>query len=135
MFSYPTTIKKEYLDLLGHVNHAVYFKLFEEARWDFVAKNGYGPKEVEKNQKGPVILEAHAYFKKELKEGDKITIQTEVLTFRRKTWEVEQKMINNGQIYAEGRFKMGFFDMRERRLILPPHEWEKALGRTGSKVP
>ncbi len=40
--TYEVLILESYLDSFGHVNNAAYLTLFEEARWDFITKNGYG---------------------------------------------------------------------------------------------
>ncbi len=43
--SYDVLILESHLDTFGHVNNAAYLTLFEESRWDFITKNGYGLKE------------------------------------------------------------------------------------------
>ena len=37
---YEVVIREHHLDVFGHVNHAVYLELFEEARWELVTANG-----------------------------------------------------------------------------------------------
>ena len=44
------------LSKIHNVNNAVYLQLFEEARWDFMDKNGYGLADIQANKKGPVVL-------------------------------------------------------------------------------
>jgi len=41
-FEYEVQIKEMHLDSFGHVNNAAYVMLYEEARWDFITRNGFG---------------------------------------------------------------------------------------------
>ncbi len=126
-FTYEIIIKEHHLDTFGHVNNAVYLQLFEEARWQFITSKGYGLNEVLKNKKGPVILEAHIKFLKELKLREKIQI-----TFvpsensKGKITKICQKMLKaNGDVASELIVTIGFFDLAERKLISPTPEWLK----------
>jgi YbgC/YbaW family acyl-CoA thioester hydrolase len=130
-FTYPVTILETHLDIFGHVNNAVYLELYEEARWDFITKNGYGIKEIQERQEGPIILEVQCRFLKELKARDKITIETQVTELKRAASVLSQKMINEkGEVCSEAQFKFGLFDMKRRRLIAPSDLWLHAIGVT-----
>lgn len=42
---------------------------------------------------------------------------------------LEQRMINSeGRVASEATFTVGFFDLKERKLIEAPPEWLKAVG-------
>ena len=43
---YELLIHEAHLDTFGHVNNAKYLEVLEEARWDFITRNGYGLDEV-----------------------------------------------------------------------------------------
>lgn len=127
-YFYDTTIQEHDLDSFGHLNNAVYLRLFEAARWEILTQNGMGFKEIQKTQKGPVILEVNLRFNRELKARQKVSIQSQILSYTRKVAELEQKMMIGETVHATAVFKMGFFDMQERKLILPTPEWLKAIG-------
>lgn len=125
---YELMIKEQHLDTFGHVNNATYLELFEEARWEFITNRGYGLKEVMKFQKGPVILEAHIKFFKELKLREMIKITFEALSKQGKIVQIKQQMIkSNGDVSSELLVTVGFFDLAERKLISPTAEWLKVL--------
>lgn len=127
--SYEVIIRESYLDTFGHMNNASYLVLFEEARWEFITRNGYGLNEVLKQQKGPVILDIAMRFKKEIKLREKIKITTELVTHERKISKFKQNMIKeDGTVAAEINLTFGFFDFQTRRLIDPTPEWKKAIG-------
>jgi YbgC/YbaW family acyl-CoA thioester hydrolase len=132
-FVYHTTILEQYLDNFGHVNHASYFVLFEQARWDFITKRGYGLKEVKERQIGPVILAANIKYRKELRNRDQITIRSHFLSPAPSLiMQLEQKMfktIKDKEVVAsECIFDVGLFDMVKRKLIMPTPEWLQGSG-------
>ena len=130
IFEYEVLIRESHLDTFGHVNNAVYVQLYEEARWDFITKNGFGLDVIQQSGKGPVILDLKVSFRREVKlrEIIKITSQTLELV-NSKIMVLEQKMINvQGKIASEATFTVGFFDLKERKLIEAGPEWLKAVG-------
>jgi YbgC/YbaW family acyl-CoA thioester hydrolase len=130
IFEYEVLIREMHLDSFGHVNNAAYVMLYEEARWDFITKHGFGLDYVLKNQVGPVILDLNVRFKRELKNREliKITSQT-IQIMTSKVMVLEQMMIKaDGKVASEAKFTVGFFDMKERKLIDANVDWLKAVG-------
>lgn len=129
VFTYEIQIKEHHLDSFGHVNNAVYLELYEEARWDFITKNGFGLDVIKETQKGPVILEANVKYKRELKNREVITIQSKAIEVRGKIMSLSQEMINSeGKVASSAIFQIGFMDLRLRSLISPGEEWLRAIG-------
>lgn len=130
MFEYPITIRELHLDSYGHVNNATYLNLFEEARWEAITRKGYGYQKVHETRQGPVILEIQMKFLKELKLRENIKITLEVVSYEGKLFRLLQKMVKeNNEIACEMNMVGGFFDLNERKLILPTQEWLFALGK------
>lgn len=129
IFTYPVQIKEYHLDTFGHVNNAVYLQLYEEARWDFITKNGYGLDVIKKLQKGPVILEVHVKYKKELKNRESIIIESKTSEIRGRIMTLSQVIKKeDGSIASEATFMVGFFDTVKRTLIAPEPAWLEAIG-------
>lgn len=128
IYNYPILIKETYLDLYGHVNNATYLTLFEEARWDFVNRNGYGFNEIKKTGLGPIILEISIRYLKELRLREEIIIQTTTLSYDKKIGKLEQKMIRGKEECCVASFTIGLFNLKERKLVLPTKEWLNAIG-------
>lgn len=129
IFTYPVQIKEYHLDTFGHVNNAVYLQLYEEARWDFITKNGYGLEVIKKLQKGPVILEVNVKYKKELKNRESIVIESKTSEIRGRIMTLSQVIKKeDGSIASEATFLVGFFDMIKRTLIAPEPAWLEAIG-------
>jgi len=128
IFSYPLCIKETHLDVFGHVNNAMYLTLFEEARWDFLNKNGYNLKKIIETGLGPTILEITINFSKELRAREEIIIESQLISYKNKIGKLTQKIIRADEVCSTAEFTIGLFDIKERKLVLPTVEWLSAIG-------
>ena len=132
-FEYHMMIREQHLDTFGHVNNATYLILFEEARWEITTQAGYGIEKVREIGQGPIILEIQLKFIRELKLRSRIIIKSQAEPFAGKISILKQWILDEaGNICCEAEFKMGFFDLRSRKLILPTHAWLHAVGLVAS---
>ena len=128
VFEYPLTILETHLDVYGHVNNATYLRLYEDARWDFITKNGYGFAKIQELGLGPIVLEAHVTYKKELSAREEVLIRSWVKGMKnRLIMEIEQEMLKKGEVASTLLLTVGFFDLKARRLIPPTKEWLSAV--------
>jgi acyl-CoA thioester hydrolase len=110
--------------------------LFEEARWAMLESVGFSKKKVEESGFGPVLVEAHLYYKRELEAETQLEIETQIMDGERRLFKITQWLRDDaGTVCAEADFKLGYFDLKTRRLISPPPEWASAFGKLGSKTP
>jgi thioesterase-3 len=122
-------ISEAHLDSFGHLNHARYFELFEQARWDIVTERGFGIDVMRQTKTGPVIIEVTAKFLRELLPGEMVVIRSELLSYERKVGKFRQQMIKkDGDVACEASFTFGLWDLERRRLIEPTPEWAYAIG-------
>lgn len=131
IFEYEKIILEQYLDTYGHVNNAAYLTIYEEARWDFITKNGLGLKQISETKIGPILLDLTLVFKSELGNRDKIKIISEARPILRNKYIMllDQKMVKeNGKIASTLSIGVGLMDLNQRKLIPPTPEWLKALG-------
>jgi thioesterase III len=128
LFSYPITIKEDYLDAFKHVNNAMYLTLYEEARWDIITKNGYGLDKILETGLAPTILEIKIRFLKEILLGNQINIVTQIESYTGKIGVIKQKMLRNDEICSTADFTIALFSLKERKLVQPTPEWLHAVG-------
>jgi len=131
VYEYEKEILEQHLDTFGHVNNAVYLSLYEEARWDFITKNGLGLKQILESKVGPVLLDLNLTFKSELANREKIKIISQARSELRNKYVMvlDQKMIkSNGKIASTLTLSVGLMDLNLRKLISPTPEWLAALG-------
>lgn len=122
-------IKEFHLDSYGHVNNARYLDLLEEARWEFITQNGYGYDRVHATQIGPVVLEVHLFFKKEIGLRQSILIESQVISYAGKVGDMRQRILNeSGELCCEATLKFGLFDLSARKLLMPNKDWLWAVG-------
>jgi acyl-CoA thioester hydrolase len=111
------------------MNNSTYLALYEEARWDWLTADGYGLHEIQKVMQGPVILDIHIKFLKEIHLREKTKIISEMLKYEGKIATLRQQMIKeNGDVACEAIFTFALFDMKLRKIIEPTDAWKKALG-------
>ncbi len=128
-FLYPIVIREHHLDTFGHVNNATYLQLFEEARWEFVSSRGFDLMSIQKNGLAPTILECHIKFAREIRLREKITIESETLSYEGKIGFIQQIIRNEkNELCCEAKFTMGLFDLNTRKLVTPTPEWMRAVG-------
>lgn len=128
-FEYKLQIIEGHLDFFGHVNNAVYLELYEQARWDFISKYGYGLTEIMEKKQGPVVLDVHCRFRRELKNREMITIKSQTLEVNGKISKMKQEMIKeDGSIASDAVFTFGFMDLKQRKLVESPKSWLIAIG-------
>ena len=131
IFEYEKEILEQHLDTFGHVNNAVYLSLYEEARWDFITKNGLGLKQILESKVGPVLLDLSLTFKSELGNREKIKIISQARSELRNKYVMvlDQKIIKeNGKVASTITISVGLMDLNLRKLVSPTKEWLEALG-------
>lgn len=129
----PIVISEAHLDSFGHLNHARYFELYEQARWDIITERGFGMDVIRRTQTGPIILDVSVKFLRELAPRETVVIRSELTSYVRKIGQFRQQMIKaDGDVACDATFTFGLFDMERRRLIEPTPEWAYAVGVEGA---
>jgi thioesterase III len=127
---YRFQVLETHLDTFGHMNHAMYLTMFEEARWDWITGAGYGLAKITESQIGPTILEVNIKYKKEIFLREHVTVHSRCTEWSGKLGRIHQKMLSEkGEVFAEIDLLIGVFDMNKRRLVTAPDEWLRAIGR------
>jgi thioesterase-3 len=128
-FYYETMVRESHLDTFGHVNNATYLEIYEDARWDMLEEQKLSLETIQQSQKGPVILEVNVKYKRELKNREKIKIESYAGELKKKYVEFHQIMYKeDGKVASEAMFKIAYFDMKERKLLSADPDWLKAFG-------
>ncbi len=134
-------IYETYLDSFGHLNHAKYLELYEQARWNWMADAGLSLADIARSGVGPVILNINVSYRRELKARDQITILTSIQESRGKIFTIEQAMYLSNELSedaaadkphpaSEAKITAGMMDMKQRKLIEPPAIWRDAFALT-----
>ncbi len=108
------------MDAMGHVNNTVYFRYLEQARIEWFTEIGCEP---DPTGEGPVIINAHCTFIKQLKYPGEIEIRTYVGPPGRSSFETIQEIRRIDQpdvLAAEGGAKVVWVNFpSEKSMPLP----------------
>ena len=126
--SFNRYINETDIDTFGHVNHATYLVLCEEARWEWVRSKGITLSYIKENQKGFAVLNAELKYLRELPANIHIKIDTFLTEFKGKYLKVFQQISSEESVFhAEVYITIGLFDLQNRRLFKADSFWESAL--------
>jgi acyl-CoA thioester hydrolase len=113
------------MDMMGHVNNTVYFRYIETARIAWLEAAGAAP---DPTTEGPVIVNAHCSFIKQLKYPGDIEVTTYVGPPGRSSFEVthEIRLVapdgEPGAIHAEGGAKVVWVNFPAEKSVPLPDE-------------
>jgi acyl-CoA thioester hydrolase len=111
------------MDMMGHVNNTVYFRYIESARIAWLEEAGGVP---DPAGIGPVIVNAHCSFLKQLKYPGEIEVSTYVGPPGRSSFEVSHEIRlvgpdgQAGAIHAEGGAKVVWVDIAAEKSVPLP---------------
>jgi len=131
IFKFKTKTLPIHIDSFGHVNNSSYLVLYEEARWDILNQGNWEVEKIKKEKIGPVLLNVNLSFKREIKLGEVIQINSQLSEIKnKKVIKFYQEMLSDeGDVASTALFEIGLFDLSKRKLINLTDEWLDVLGR------
>lgn len=137
LHQYPLTILERHLDTFGHVNNATYLEIFEEARWDWITRAGFGMTEIHRLRQSPVVLECRVKFLRELRQRQPVVVVTEAIDYVGKIGRLRQcvRLADTDRVACDAEFVVGLFDLERRKLIDPTPQWLEVVGMTREHRP
>ncbi|MCX6284797.1 MAG: acyl-CoA thioesterase [Bacteroidetes bacterium] len=119
MFQSRISVRGYELDSYGHVNNAVFFNYFEQARWELFQKKGL-LEELTARGLFLVVVEVHLRYQHEIKFGDEVEITTTVKKDNPFIiFEQRMKIVPGGQAAARARVKTVFVDAQRISHDIP----------------
>jgi len=94
METYKGTVYPWQCDILQHMNMQYYAAKFDEAAWNFIGALGFTNKYIKEHKEALVSMEQHVKYYKELREGDLIRIETNLVEVRQKSIHYRHTMYN-----------------------------------------
>lgn len=118
------------LDGFGHLNHAVYFNYFEQARFEALAAGGLDLEKMSAGGWGVHLVHAEADFSREALLGTEMVVTTRVSGARSSSMTVEHVAHEPGRpgmVFARGEV-VAVWVGPDRRPMRIPEEVRRALG-------
>ena len=119
----PIEIRWSDLDPNFHLRHSVYYDFGAYSRISFLEEHGLTTSFMVKHQFGPILFREECVFKREIKMGDVITIDVQLLKARpdHSRWTIQHRIIKNGdEIAALVTVDGAWMDVVQRKLTIPP---------------
>src|SRR5438034_2572809 len=118
------------LDPNFHLRHSVYYDWGAFCRIEFLKEFGLTANVMQQLHFGPILFREECVFKREIRDGDKITIDLTLLKARRdySRWSIRHSIVKNEDIISAIVTVDGaWINTRERKLAMPPPEAEEVF--------
>jgi len=113
------------LDPNAHLRHSVYYDWGAYCRVEFLFAHGLTTGMMQQLQFGPILFREECVFKREIRLGDKVTIDLKLIKARKdySRWTIEHSIIkNDGIISAVLTVDGAWLDTAKRKLAVPPQQ-------------
>jgi acyl-CoA thioester hydrolase len=112
------------LDPYNHVNHSVYVQYFETARVELLDQVGFSLASMRRDGLSIVVSEINTKFIAAAEESDVLTIETEVLEFRRVTSKWRQRILRGDELIATQELRAAMITLGGKPTRFPPEMLE-----------
>ena len=113
------------LDPNFHLRHSVYYDWGAMCRVKFLNEYGLTADLMQKHHFGPIIFREECVFRKEIRNGDVITIDLRLIKSRKdhSRWSIKHTIYKNENIVSAILTLDGaWINTKERKLAIPPKE-------------
>jgi acyl-CoA thioester hydrolase len=110
------------LDPNFHMLHSKYYDLGAYIRMCFLVEHGVTQEELDKNRIGPILLREECSFRREIRFGDHVEIDLELVKARENMvrWSIRHHIKRNGELSATIQVDGSWIDLDRRRMAIPP---------------
>jgi acyl-CoA thioester hydrolase len=121
-FSIPIQIRWADIDQNRHLRHSVYYDYGAMARVEFLNNHGLTSAKFEEFHMGPILFREEAIFKREIKFGDSVTVDVEMVksTDDYARWSMRHNFIKqDGTLATVINIDGAWIDIVKRKLTVP----------------
>ena len=119
-FVHRDTVRFRDVDVMGHVNNAVYLTYIEDARIAFLRPMGADVPEM-------ILARAEIDFRSPLAEGDALEIGVRPVRVGTKSFELEYELRVGDKLAAEAKTVIVSYDYAAGRPVEVPDHWRERL--------
>ena len=130
-FIVPIQVRWSDMDPNFHLRHSVYYDWGALCRIEFLYKYELTPDVMTKLHFGPILFREECVFRKEIRLGDNVTINLELLKSRKdySRWTIQHTIMKNGDASAILTVDGAWLDTVKRKLTIPSGEVVRVFGQ------
>ena len=133
-------MRPDWIDYNGHMNVAYYIKAFDEALDELYLAMGVDGETIRRTGISTFTAEMHITYQREVREGDRLRISTQLIDFDAKRMHYIQCMYHaaDGYLAATDEWLIMCVDLRQRKTIAIPEPQRRflaAVKRAHADVP
>ena len=130
-FILPVQVRWSDMDPNFHLRHSVYYDWGALSRIEFLYKYELTTDAMMKLQFGPILFREECVFRKEIRLGDNVTVNLEMLKSRRdySRWTIQHTIKKNDDVSAILTVDGAWLDTAKRKLTVPPQQVVHVFGQ------
>ncbi|MTD59428.1 acyl-CoA thioesterase [Amycolatopsis pithecellobii] len=114
-------VRQYELDVLGHLNHAVYHSYGEVARIELLENAAGDSTALDDQRISPVLLASNIVYRREIRAGETVEVTCDAKFGTGKTFQMQQHIYKSDQtLSAELTCTLGLMDLDRRKLVDDP---------------
>jgi len=123
-FILPVQVRWSDMDPNFHLRHSVYYDWGALCRIEFLYKYELTAEVMTQLHFGPILFREECVFKKEIRLGDKVIVNLELLKSRKdySRWTIQHTIMKNDIISAILTVDGAWLDTIKRKLAIPPQQ-------------
>ena len=125
LFTLPVQVRWSDLDPNFHLRHSVYYDWGAMCRVEFLNKYGLTAQLMQQLQFGPIIFREECVFRKEVRQGDLVTIDLTLVKAKKdfSRWTIQHHIKKDeGELSAILTIDGAWLDTAKRKLAVPPEQ-------------
>ncbi len=131
-FVTPVHIRWADIDPNFHARHSVYYDWTASCRLDFLVAEGLTTELMQSLHFGPIIFREECIFKREIRLGDPVMVNLELVKARRdySRWTIRHHIMKNPEtLSAIVTVDGAWLDTKVRKLAIPPEDAVKVFSK------
>lgn len=131
-FSRLLQIRWSDLDPNFHLRHSVYYDWGAFCRVEFLNAYGLTADVMQKLQFGPILFKEECVFRKEIKLGDEIKMNLQLIRARKdfSRWSIQHQIVKNGDVLCAVLTVDGaWMNIVQRKLTSPPEQVHEVFSK------
>ncbi|HSK84524.1 MAG TPA: thioesterase family protein [Rubrobacter sp.] len=121
---HETKIRVRYaeIDAQGHVNNATYLSYFEVGRVEWLRATGHSYRDMERQGRGLVVVEALLHYRRPAYFDDELTLSTHLAELGKISLRFDYEVLRDGDVLVTGHTRHACIDLASGKPVRMPEE-------------